>query len=216
MAGIRLHTEEMRTWNKAGEVPNRTVERGPSVWSPAGVKILGSPVGTDEFCLDAARERLEEETKLWRAIPSVPDLQCAWQLLVQCAGPRCHHFIRNVPPEHSVAYAQGHHRGTREVMGSLLEGLPRNLHQRHEAEQLASLPMRMGGLGLRSACRVAPAAYWASWADALPMFLDRLPAVAQSVSFQTTCVQRLRAKLGSQGPCSKIPQKRLQRGYHMW
>ena len=125
MAGIRPHTGETRTWNKAGEVPNRTVERGPSVWSPAGVKILGSLVGTDEFYLDAARERLEEETKLWRAIPSVPDLQCAWQLLVQCAGPRCHHFIRNVPPEHSATYAQGHDRGMREVMGSLLEGAAR-------------------------------------------------------------------------------------------
>ena len=89
-------------------------------------------------------ERLEEETKLWRAIPSVRDLQCAWQLLVQCAGPRCHHFIRNVPPEHSVAYAQGHDRGVKEVMVNLLEGLPGNLHQRHEAKQLATLSMRMG------------------------------------------------------------------------
>ena len=104
VAGIRLQTGMTRTWNMAGEVPNRMVELGPSVWSPAGVKIFGSPVGTD---LDAARERLEEETKFWQATPSVPDLQCAWQLLVQCAGPLCHHFMRNVPPEHSVAYAQG-------------------------------------------------------------------------------------------------------------
>ena len=74
---IRLHTGKTRTWNKVGEVPNRMEELGPSVWSPARVKILGSPVGTDEFCLEAARERLEEETQLWRAIPSVPVLQCA-------------------------------------------------------------------------------------------------------------------------------------------
>ena len=33
--------------------------------------------------------------------PKVPDLQCAWQLLVQCAGPRCHHFLRTVPPSQS-------------------------------------------------------------------------------------------------------------------
>ena len=80
---------------------------------------------------------LDEETQLWRAIPSVPDLQCAWQLLVQCAGPRCHHFIRNVPPEHSVAYAQGHDRGMREVVGRLLEGLPGNLHQREPRSRTA-------------------------------------------------------------------------------
>ena len=52
------------------------------------------------------------------------DLQCARQLLVQCAGPRCHHFIRNVPPEHSVAHAQGHDRGMREVMGRKRKGCP--------------------------------------------------------------------------------------------
>ena len=28
----------------------------------------------------------------------------------------------------------------------------------------------IGGLGIRSASRTAPAAYWASWADALPMY----------------------------------------------
>ena len=73
-----------------------------------GVKILGSP-GTHEFCLEASRERLEEETQLWRAMPSMPDLQCAWRLLVQCAGLRCHHC--NVSHEHSAVYAQGHDRG---------------------------------------------------------------------------------------------------------
>ena len=77
VTGIRLHTVKTPTWNIVGEVPNRVEELGPSVWSPAGVKILGSPVGTYAFYLEAARERLEEETMLWRAIPSVPDVQCA-------------------------------------------------------------------------------------------------------------------------------------------
>ena len=43
---------------------------------------------------------------------------------------------------------------------------------------LASLPAMMGGLGLRSAARIAPAAYWAAWADALPMIKSRLPQYA--------------------------------------
>ena len=48
-------------------------------------------------------------------------------------------------------------------------------------QQLASLPMRMGGLGLRSATRCAGGAYWASWANALPMIRDRIPQIAQLV-----------------------------------
>ena len=50
-----------------------------------------------------------------------------------------------------------------------------------EHQQLAPLPMRMGGLGPRSATRCAGAAYWASWADALPMIRDRTPQIAQLV-----------------------------------
>ena len=46
---------------------------------------------------------------------------------------------------------------------------------------VASLPMRLGGLGLRSNARMAPAAYWASWADALPMIVERIPAVVDNV-----------------------------------
>ena len=52
------------------------------------------------------------------------------------------------------------------------------------AHTLASLPMRLGGLGLRSAARMALAAYWASWADSLPMIAERLPAVADHVEAQ--------------------------------
>ena len=40
----------------------------------------------------------EEERKLWDAIPSIQDLQCAWQLVVQSANPRANHMLRTLPP----------------------------------------------------------------------------------------------------------------------
>ena len=43
------------------------------------------------------------------------------------------------------------------------------------AHKIASLPIRMGGLGLRSAMRTRFAAYWAACADALSQFLLRFP-----------------------------------------
>ena len=46
------------------------------------------------------------------------------------------------------------------------------------AKHLSTLPMRLGGLGLRSAVRTAPAAHWASVGDALGMIEERLPAAA--------------------------------------
>ena len=56
-----------------------------------------------------------------------------------------------------------------------------DVHPEGETQQLATLPMRMGGLGLRSAVRCAPAAFWASWADVLDMISERIPDVANDV-----------------------------------
>ena len=61
--------------------------------SPRGVKILGTPVGTDEFVQAKIVSRLEDERSLWEAVSWVPDLQCAWQIILQCASPcsaQCH------------------------------------------------------------------------------------------------------------------------------
>ena len=157
-AGIELHAGKTRVWNKAGECPPNVVELGDEVWNAAGIKILGTPVGTQEFAQAACAAKLEEEDKLWEATKWIPDLQCAWQVLVQCAGPRCHHLLRTLPPSHAVAYAQGHDEGMQRAMASLLEGIPGDAHQQ------------------------APAAFWASWADALPMLEKRLPPLAAEIT----------------------------------
>ena len=47
-----------------------------------------------------------------------------------------------------------------------------------ETRDSATLPMSLGGLGIRSAVRTCKAAHWASWADCLPMILERHPGVA--------------------------------------
>ena len=135
---------------------------------------------------------------MWEAIPHVPDLQAAWQILLHCAGPRCHHMLRTLPPSESEEYARAHDVGMARVMDRLL-ALPGDPHEQEVALNLASLPMRMGGLGLRRALRMAPATYWSSWADALHMIDQRLPEVAATVIRKLTaeedpggCFQELR------------------------
>ena len=167
-AGIRLHSGKTRVWNKAGVHPHHIDDLGPDVWCKDGVRILGTPVGSDSYVETATEERINEEARLWAALPWVPDLQCAWQIILQCAGPSCH-FLRTVPPHQSAKYAEDHDKG----MGDEV--------RKEEGRQLATLPMRLGGLGLRSASRTALAAYWASWADALPMLSARLPELTDRV-----------------------------------
>ena len=50
-----------------------------------------------------------------------------------------------------------------------------------KAKHIAFLPIVHGGLGLRSMSLIAPAAYWAAWADILPIIAESRPALAQQV-----------------------------------
>ena len=174
-AGIQIHTGKTRVWNRASVCPEGMVELGPEVWNPEGVKVLGTPVGSTRFVEELVNKRLEEEAQLWEAIPTVPDLQAAWQILLQCAGPRCHHMLWTLPPSQSPEYAQAHDAGMLRVMDTLLalSGDPQEVELAHN---IASLPMRLVGLGLRRAQRMAPAAYWASWAATVARFENGDPS----------------------------------------
>ena len=54
------------------------------------------------------------------------------------------------------------------------------------ARDVGFLPIRLGGLGLFAAERIAPAAYWAAWADALPVLALRQPILAARCAAELT------------------------------
>ena len=174
-AGIQLHTGKTRTWNCAVDM----AELGPDVWNPLDIEILGTPVGHDEFAANSHEERLAEERKLWDAIPSIPDLQCSWQVLLQCAGPRCHHPHGSTTTVCRICAWARFWDAAHD--GSIVGEDPRKPMQVEMARNITTLPIRMGGLGLRSAVRTAPGAFWASWVDALPMLQQRLPHLTGQV-----------------------------------
>ena len=155
-------------------------ELGSEVWNQTSIKVLGTPEGSAAFVQEAVNKRLRLEAQLWNVIPSVPDLQAAWQILLQCAGPRCHHILRTLPPSQSEDYARSHDDGMERVM-RIWVGISGEQQEVAAALNIASLPMRVGGSGLRRANRMAPAACWDSWADALQMVDQRLPEVANRV-----------------------------------
>ena len=97
VAGIHLHEGKTRVWNRGGIAPGQVEELGPAARSCDGIKVLGTPLGTAQFVSPLMEERIAEERKLWEAIPNVPDLQCAWQILFQSANPRANHTIRTLP-----------------------------------------------------------------------------------------------------------------------
>ena len=102
-ASIRLHASKTRTWNMSEARPPDVDDLGPGVWhGEGGGKGAHQGVGHASWFRSLVQShtdgRLEEEHKLWEAVGWVPDAQCAWQILVQCARPRCHHLIKTMFP----------------------------------------------------------------------------------------------------------------------
>ena len=107
--------------------------------------MLGTPIGTEQYVSQKMEERLAKERELWAAIPTVPDLPCAWQLLLQSANPRANHTMRTMPPSVSAAHCHAHDEGMWDTTKTLLDGVPEA--NEAESQQFLTLPM------LRSAAR---------------------------------------------------------------
>ena len=104
------------------------------------------------------------------------DPQCAWALLLHSAVPRANYTLRTVPPTLSKEYAAAHDKAVWECFCAITGA--GDWSGDATAREVASLSGTHGGLGLRSATRTAPAAYWASWADALPVLAGKSNALA--------------------------------------
>ena len=156
--------------------------------------VLGTPVGHPDFVQAWTDKRLCEERRLLEELPHLPDLQCAWLLLLFCASPRANHALRTLPPSEAAPYARGHDQAVWEALQQCLGGVAQT--DAAHAWSLASLPAIYGGLGLQSAERTAPAAYWAAWVDALPVIRARLPQSADR------CLEALeQGNTGGQASC---------------
>ena len=192
-AGIRTNLGKLQLYSKEGgpcppgfdDFQALRAENTTPIWTcdapqiaNRGIVVLGSPLGTVEFIKAHAEKRMSIEQQLLDWIPRVPTLQIAWLLLYYCAAQRANHLIRLLPPSLSVDYAEKHDRAILKCLEALIQAgpLPEN------AKRIASLRCVNGGLGLRSARRTAQAAFWAAWADALPMLHRRVPQHASQWS----------------------------------
>ena len=192
---IRVHNGKTHVWNMAGVRPEgcdileRLAQQDDleaRVWTgshvPAveqGILILGTPLGHDEYVRAQLELKSSEHDVLLSRIPSVADVQSAWALLLHCASARANYLLRVVRPDLVRQFAARHDESIWTCLCQIL-GVPSDecdITARHTA----TLPLALGGLGLRSAVRTSLPAHWASWGECLGMIKDRHPEVADMI-----------------------------------
>ena len=125
-----------------------------------GTRVPGAPVGSDEFCVNFARERVAEVTGDTAAIGRMPSLQAQHCLLQGAIQHRLNHLWRGIPGgELSL------HHGLMTDYVELLLSIPRRkaLALPSAATFLVGLSPARGGLGYRFWENTADCAFLASY-----------------------------------------------------
>eukprot|EP00973_Karenia_brevis_P048927 6786344-Karenia_brevis.AAC.1 len=74
MAGVDLHGGNTKVYNASGVAPPNVGRLGDGAWSPAGVLVLGIPIGGDGFVSECLSKRAVGEQNLLDEVVQLPDL----------------------------------------------------------------------------------------------------------------------------------------------
>ena len=187
---IRINLGKTKIWNRGGIRPANCEDMVDSNNVPAwrgdhalptdvqGIKILGTPIGHSDFVTSTMNEVSSEHARFLERIPEMPDLQAAWLLLSHCAASRANYYLRALPLSGSLRFANRHDGDLRACLSRMLDV---DIEADSYQGEVMQLPLRLGGLGLRSALRTRAASSWASWADGISMIRERNPSTARDI-----------------------------------
>ena len=156
------HGGKTQVWNAAGIRPPACDEvdrvaqledpEAPSVWrggdlplASRGIKVLGTPLGHDEFVEAHLAKTSESHETLLERIPTLADAHSAWALLLHCANARATYLLRVVRPEMVHRFAEGHDHGLWRCLSTILGVHPEQCDP--AVRDAATLPLFWEGWG---------------------------------------------------------------------
>ena len=124
----------------------------------AGFNLLGAPVGDISFSRDAVEDRIQKIAEIFDRLPAINDAQTEFALLRSCFSlPKLTYCLRTCDPSHLLpSYKQ--FDSLQFTTFSQVFGRPLDI----DAKIQAFLPVKNGGVGLRSAEQHSSAAFIAS------------------------------------------------------
>ena len=142
-----------------------------------GIELLGSPVfGSDKFFEEAVQRRVSKILAAQDHLEDLDNPQVALHLLRSCLSLcKVNHLLRTVPAPLAASQWLQFDAGLRAALGRIVHtSVP------DDAWTQATLPCRLGGLGLREATSVQPAAFLGS-CNSTRQLCHRLLSMTQAV-----------------------------------
>jgi hypothetical protein len=161
--GYKLNFDKMVLYTVAGEDFYGDLvgfeQLGITINRTGNITFMKAPVmGSSEFLSQFCKDKAEEVRKVYRAIDSIPNKHVAFYLMKYVGGVCRLMYLMRVTPRDFITELL--HDADAE-MKQCFEGLVGNLFDDDSLNswQQATLPVRMGGAGLRNCMEVADAAY---------------------------------------------------------
>ena len=145
-----------------------------------GLEVLGTPIGTHEFCKAFMNGVVEKYDELHQRLRGMDDPQSQYLLLRYCCCNNLNHWLRTVSPEDVQEAAERFDVKSHDTITTMLSPQNQMFVLPDRAELQARLIVKKGGLGLVSASRTADPAWLGSWSltkKLLKSVLQNHPAI---------------------------------------
>ena len=159
--GLRLNRSKCLFFSSDPDSPpdNSLLQEIPR--AEEGFSLLGCPVGPPPFCNTILLQRVEKIREFLKKLPDLQDSQMESTLLRHCLSlPKIFYSLRTCPPDFVREATTVFDDLIRDTLSDIAGGPLSDWSWRK-----ASLPVSLGGLGLRNASTTAPAAYISSTSE---------------------------------------------------
>ena len=159
--GLRLNRSKCLFFSSDSDSPpdNSLLQEIPR--AEEGFSLLGCPVGPPPFCNTILLQRVEKIREFLKKLPDLQDSQMESTLLRHCLSlPKISYSLRTCPPDFVREATTVFDDLIRDTLSDIAGGPLSDWSWRK-----ASLPVSLGGLGLRNASTTAPAAYISSTSE---------------------------------------------------
>ncbi|CAI7823449.1 unnamed protein product [Closterium sp. NIES-54] len=162
VCGLRCNISKSAAWSAAPAGEDEELPLGLAA-NPGGIRVLGSPIGGTDFCTGQVRTTLEEAASPLPLIAQL-NLQHAALIVSHSNSRRISYMLRTTP---AATLSREEWRGWSEALVGVALTAAKLRIPTSELEQSllwrqATLPIRLGGLGIIDPISEAPATYIAS------------------------------------------------------
>lgn len=150
-----------------------------------GVTLLGSPIGSPHYTSTFFRHHISELASVDEALLSLSDPHLQYSLLKGCLGfGKVNHLLRTCPPSHLQDILHTFDSRSCRMLSHILR-VDLSLETHRSAWGQASLPIRLGGLGITHTDAILDSAYIGSCALSHSLICDILGIVDPDTLFLT-------------------------------